>query len=174
LEKDQLEYLVDSKTQQIDELQGEIERLRDWSSSGDGANVALSSLVRIVGDNTASTRQRIRAAAAVLGYKTEGDIAQFVKKYLKSVCESTDIATDYRIEAGELLRRHEAPRIAPETVRPAYRDENAGPREPPVPLLELVRQRRERHIGLNERLSSARWFCPRTRRTQWITNTAFG
>jgi len=71
LEKDQLEYLVDSQTQQIEELQGEVERLRDWST-GNGANgdanIALSSLVRIVGDSDASTRQRIKAAAAILSY----------------------------------------------------------------------------------------------------------
>jgi hypothetical protein len=66
LEKDRLEYLVDSQTQQIEGLQGEVERLLDWSSGdANGANVALSSLVRIVGEGTASTRQRIRAAAAV-------------------------------------------------------------------------------------------------------------
>ncbi len=107
LEKDRLEYLVDSQTRQLEGLQSEVERLRDWSSGSDtnGANVALSTLARIVGDSTASTRQRIRAAAAVLGYKTQGDLA-----------------VDYKIEAGELLRKHEAPRVTPESVRPAYRD----------------------------------------------------
>jgi hypothetical protein len=124
LEKDRLEYLVDSQMRQIEGLQGELERLRDWSCGRDanGANIALSSLVRIVGDSTASTRQRIRAAAAILGYKTQDDVADFVKKYLKSLCESADISTDYKIEAGELLRRHEAPRVMSESVRPSYRD----------------------------------------------------
>src|SRR5215472_16967484 len=47
LEKDRLEYLAGSQTQQIEELQGEVERLRDWSSGSNAngeANVALSSL----------------------------------------------------------------------------------------------------------------------------------
>ena len=130
LEKDQLEYLVDSQTQQIEELQGEVERLRDWST-GNGANgdanIALSSLVRIVGDSDASTRQRIKAAAAILGYKVHDDgVIGFVKGFLGSVCADAEIATDYRIEAGELLRRHEAPRVTPESVRPAYCAEPEG------------------------------------------------
>jgi hypothetical protein len=70
MDKDQLESLVNSQTVQIGELQSEVECLRDWSSGSNAngeANVALSSLVRIVGDSTASTRQRLKAAAAVLG-----------------------------------------------------------------------------------------------------------
>jgi hypothetical protein len=124
LEKDRLEYLADSRAQQVEELQGEVERLRDWVSGSDanGANnVALSNLIKIVADNSASPRQRLRAAAAVLSYKTPNDVTDFVKKYLESLCGS-DEATDYKIEASELLRKHEAPRIASETVRPHYRD----------------------------------------------------
>ena len=123
--RDQLEFPADSRAQEIGELQGEVERLRDWSSgSNDGADIALSSLTRIVSDGTASPRQRIKAAGAVLGYRVRDDSAvEFVKRFLQSVCVSTDIATDYRIEAGELLRRHEAPRIASESVRPSYSDD---------------------------------------------------
>jgi hypothetical protein len=128
LEKDRLEHLVESQTQQIGELQGEVERLLDWrngNTNGDtnGGNIALSSLIRIVGDSAASTRQRIKAAAAILGYKVQDDgVVEFTKRFLQSVCESSDIAIDYKIEASELLRRHEAPRIASESVRPAYSD----------------------------------------------------
>jgi AraC-like DNA-binding protein len=105
-DNDRLVYSV------LEELPDEVEP--DWSNGGgaNGANVAVSSLVRIVGDSAASTRQRIRAAAAVLGYKVQDDaVTEFVKRFLESVCASVDIAADYRIEAGELLRRHEAPRI---------------------------------------------------------------
>jgi hypothetical protein len=128
LEKDRLEYLADSQAVQIQELQGELECLRNWTGSDANgeANVALSSLIRIVGDSAASTRQRIRASAAVLGYKVHDDgVTEFVKRFLESVCADADIATDYRIEAGELLRRHEAPRVMSESVRPTYR-ENEG------------------------------------------------
>jgi hypothetical protein len=148
LEKDQLEYLANSRAQQIDELQGEVKRLLNWSNSADAngdansANIALSSLIRIVGDSAASTRQRIRAAAAVLNYKAQADVSEFVRKYLQSLCENTDIAVDYRIEAGELLRRHEAPRVTPESIRPDYRDD--APTEPIEPLASVVARQRER------------------------------
>src|SRR6516164_4870690 len=117
------------KMRQIGELQVEVERLRDWSSGGDAngeANVALSSLVRIVGDSAITARQRLRAAAAVLGYKVQdAAVTEFVRRFLESVCADADIAIDYRIEAGALLRRHEAPRVMSESVRPTYR-ENEG------------------------------------------------
>ena len=130
LERDQLTHLVTVQTQQIGELRGEVVRLRDWASGdANGANnVALSNLIKIVADNSASTRQRLRAAAAVLSYKTPDDVTDFVKKYLESLCGS-DEATDYKIEASELLRKHEAPRIISETVRPSYRDSGGSEAE---------------------------------------------
>ena len=123
MSRDQLEYLADSRAQQVEELEA---RLRDWSGGDDanGANIALSSLLGIVSNTAATPRQRIRAAGAVLGYRVHDDSAvEFVKKFLQSVCVSSDIATDYKIEAGELLRKHESPRIASESVRPAYSDD---------------------------------------------------
>jgi hypothetical protein len=125
LERDQLAYLADSRAQQIEGLQDEIERLRDWSSGGDadGAGVAVSSLTQIVADSSASMRQRLKAAATVLGYKVRDDgVAEFTKRFLQSVCVDADIPIDYRIEASELLRKHEAPRVVSETIRPSYRD----------------------------------------------------
>jgi hypothetical protein len=148
LEKDRLEYLTNSQDRQIGELQGELERLRDWSAGGDAngeANVALSSLVRIIGDSGASTRQRLRASACVLNYKVHDDaVTEFVRRYLGAVCASADTPTDYRIEAGELLRRHEAPRVMSEIVRPIYRPDNVEPAEPPEDLKALVDRQRAR------------------------------
>jgi hypothetical protein len=141
LEKDRLEYLATSRAQRIEELQSENERLLNWSNGGD-AGVALPSLVRIVGDGSASTRQRLKAASAILAFQVQDDgVVEFTKRYLESVCTSTDIGNiDHKVEAAELLRRHEAPRIAPETVRPTYRDE--APKEPPEPLMQLVARRK--------------------------------
>ena len=123
LERDQLEHTVHVQSQQVEKLQGEVERLRDWSNGDDanGANVALGSLLRIVSDGSASPRQRVRAASAVLGYKVHDDSAvEFVRKFLQAMCMDAGIATDYKIEAGELLRKHESPRIASESVKPNY------------------------------------------------------
>jgi hypothetical protein len=148
-DRDQLEYLIDTQTQQIGKLQDKVERLLDWSNGGD-AGVALPSLVKIVGDDTASTRQRLKAAAAVLAYKVQDDaVIEFVKKFLGSVCASPDIGNiDYKIEAGELLRRHEAPKVSPETVRPNYRENEDRPAEPSEPLRDLVARRRARMYAM--------------------------
>src|SRR5262249_47044284 len=147
LEKDQLEYLADSQTRQIADLQGEIERLRDWSSGSDAngeANVALSSLVRIVGDSTASTRQRLRAAAAVFANEVlDAGILDFVKRFLESVCVNAEIATDYQVEAAALLRRYQAPRVVSEVVRPIYRTDDL-PEVEYEPLSVVVARQRER------------------------------
>jgi hypothetical protein len=146
LEKDQLEYLAHSQTRQIAELQGEVERLRDWSSGGANGetNVALSSLVRIVGDSAVSPRQRLRAAAAVLGYEVlDAGVLEFVKRFLESLCANAEIATDYRIEAGALLRRYEAPRVVSEIVRPTYRTDDSAAE--PVEPLSVVIARRKAH-----------------------------
>jgi hypothetical protein len=87
MDKDQLGYLAGSQTRQIEELQGEVERLRDWSSGSNANGVAVSNLAQIVSDSTtASTRQRLRAAAAVLGYKVQdAGIIEFAKRFLESL-----------------------------------------------------------------------------------------
>jgi hypothetical protein len=117
-----LEYLVDSQTQQIGELQGEVERLRDWSASDDanGGGVAIPSLVKIVADSASTMRQRLKAASTILAYRVQdSSVVDFTKRFLQSVCTSTVVATDHKLEASELLRKYEAPRVA---LRPDYRD----------------------------------------------------
>jgi hypothetical protein len=86
----------------------------------------------------------------------QDDTAEFVKRYLTSVCESTDVPVDYRIEAGELLRKHEAQRVMSEIIRPNYRDDDNV--EAVEPLSVVVARRRahcdkltaqiEREMGL--------------------------
>ena len=138
---DRLEYLTDTQARQIEGLQGEVESLRDWSSGGVNG-VAVSNLAQIVGNSAASTRQRLRAAAVILGYKVQdADVTAFTKRFLESLCANADIPTDYRIEAGELLRRSEDPAIRPSIERPPARTDN-NPEEPVIPLADLIAQRR--------------------------------
>jgi hypothetical protein len=102
-EASRLGHVADLQTEQIEELRGEVESLRDLASGTNG--VAVSNLVRIVADSNASPRQRLKAAGVVLGYRVQDPgISEFVKRYLETMCESAD-NIDYRIEAGELLRR---------------------------------------------------------------------
>jgi hypothetical protein len=109
--------VAESRSEQIQDLRDEVESLRDWANGTNG--IALGSLVRIVGDSSATVRQRLRAAGAVLAYKVDPDVSEFTKRFLESVCEDLDVLVDYRIEAGELLRKCEgAPRIMSAIERP--------------------------------------------------------
>ena len=105
---------------------------------------AVAALLRVIANADASVRQRVRAASTVLAYKTEDDGAvELAKQYLQLVASSADAAIDHKIEAAEQLRKCESRRILPEIVRPNYID-NAEPAEPsPIPIPELLRQRRE-------------------------------
>jgi hypothetical protein len=141
-DKDQLEYIVGTQTRQIEGLKDEVERLRDFSSGANGADVAVSTLVQIVSDTGASPRQRIKASGAILGYRVQDDkVIAFVRGFLETICIS-DIAIDHRTEAAELLRKLTAPRVMSEIVRPDYRDDDNL--EPPEPLKDLVARRRAR------------------------------
>jgi hypothetical protein len=109
-ENDRLEFVAESRSEQIQELRGEIENLRDWSGGSNGT--ALASLLRIVSDNGATIPQRLRASGVVLAYKVEPRVSTFVQSFLESVCENDSVLADHRIFAGELLRKIEgAPRI---------------------------------------------------------------
>jgi hypothetical protein len=133
-QNDRLEFVAGSRLEQIDQLRDQLDDLRDWASGTNG--VALGSLVRIVGDSSATVRQRLRAAGAVLAYKVDPDVSAFTKRFLESVCENVDVLVDYRIEAGELLRKIEgAPRIMAsiERIDPA-----------PVPDVDPEKEREER------------------------------
>ena len=85
LSRDQLEFLADSQAQQLAELRDQIEYLRDWSS-GNANGVAVSNLAQIVSSSTATTRQRLRAAGAILGYKVQdAGVTEFTRRFLESV-----------------------------------------------------------------------------------------
>jgi len=139
---DRLEYLADTQARQIEGLQGEVESLRDWSSGGING-VAVSNLAQIVSDSAASTRQRLRAAAVVLGYRVQdAAVTEFAKRFLESLCANADIPTDYRIEAGELLRRSEDVMIRPPIERSPASTVKAE--EVVEPIWDVVRRQRAR------------------------------
>jgi len=139
---DRLEYLVDLQAGRIEGLQGEMENLRDWSSGG-ANGVAVSNLAQIMSDSAASTRQRLRAAAVVLGYKVQDTaVTEFAKRFLESLCANANIPTDYRIEAGELLRRSEDAMIRPPIERlPARTDDTVKVEYEPLSVI-VARQKK--------------------------------
>jgi hypothetical protein len=94
-----------------------IEELPDISGNNGGA--AISALVGIVADNRHTVRQRLKASATILGYKTQDPgIIDFVKRFLEHLC-AADISADHRIWASELLRQSGGDaRILPQILRP--------------------------------------------------------
>jgi hypothetical protein len=146
-----LEFLADTRAEQIQELRDEIENFRNWANGGNG--VALASLVSIVGDPKATLRQKLRASATVLGYRVDDDrIGAFVRGFLESVCESADVLIDYKIEAAELLRKAAGDVL----LRPSI--EKLTTPAPPVDRelerreLEAESARKRRHIEEQSRL----------------------
>jgi len=113
-------------------------------SSGGVNGVAVSNLAQIVSNSAASTRQRLRAAAVVLGYKVQdAAVTEFAKRFLESLCANADIPTDYRIEAGELLRRSEDVMVRPPIERRTD-DVNSAEAEVVEPLSVVVARQRAR------------------------------
>jgi hypothetical protein len=98
----------------VEESQGELATPR-MSNGG----VAVSSLVEIVGDPSATLRQKLRASATVLGYRVQdAGVIEFVKRFLERLCANARISADYRVEAAEQLRRCQDPKIMPQIQRP--------------------------------------------------------
>jgi hypothetical protein len=115
-ERAQLEYLLSSQVERTEQLQSEVDALRDLASGTNG--IALENLIKIVTDTTASPRQRLKAASVILGYRVQNsEVTELAKRYLETLCASAE-NVDYRIEASEVLRRCEDPRIAPSVQRP--------------------------------------------------------
>jgi hypothetical protein len=120
LERDRFEYVKNAQALRIEELEGEVQRLLDWSGgNANRANVAISALVRAVGDSEVSTPRRLKAAAAILGYKVEDEaVSAFAIKFLEALCASSDTDIDHRIEAGRLLQQFRSPKILQPIERP--------------------------------------------------------
>jgi hypothetical protein len=121
------------------------EELPDISGNNGGA--ALLALVGIIADNRHTPRQRLKASATVLGYKTQDPgIIDFVKRFLEHLCVA-DISADHRIWASELLRQSGGDaRILPQILRP-----DLSPLRVLDPIAEeearrLEHERKRRHI----------------------------
>jgi hypothetical protein len=110
LERHQYKHVLELKAERISELEQQIEGIADNGS------VAVSSLVRIVGDTSVAVRRRLKAAAAILSFKVDDEsIVAFAVNYLESICASSDAHIDHKIEAGRLLQQFSNPRVIQRT-----------------------------------------------------------
>jgi hypothetical protein len=148
LERDRFEYVKNVQALRIEELECEVQRLLDWSGgNANGANVAISALVRVVGDSAVSTPRRLKAAAAILGYKVEDEaIIAFAVKFLEALCAGSDTHIDHRIEASRLLQQFKSPRVAQRTEYAVARQDDVETEETRRERAEAMQRRRE-HIN---------------------------
>jgi hypothetical protein len=152
LENDRLDYVAGARAERIQELRSEVEDLRDWSGSGNGT--AVVNLVRILTDTTASMRQRLRACALIIGYRSDPDTTAFARGFLEKVVTNPDTPIDYKLEAAEQLRKAEGDAMLRPTI------ERVTPPAPPIDPVkakaerEALHERRRAHIERQAQLDA--------------------
>ena len=66
---------------------------------------------------TVSTRRRIEAAEHLLNYECAEEVRVECKEFLTSIFEDSEQHVDIRLDALKLVRKFEAPKITPKTIR---------------------------------------------------------
>ena len=85
---------------------------------------AIDILLEIMMDPDYSTRRRIEAAEALLGFEAPAEAVNHAREYLASVFENREgEKIDDRMEAAQITRKLEAKKIAPRTVHLTRREE---------------------------------------------------
>jgi hypothetical protein len=153
----QFEHVLASRTERIEKLEAANRRLtgsRKAIAAGEAAGPAISALVEIMSDPTISIPKRLQAAEGLLAYKTLQDVAESAKLFLASIFTDPEQNIDHRLAATTALRRSEDVRIMPAIERPPARTD-VDPAEKPIPLRELVAQRRARADRMERELIEA-------------------
>jgi hypothetical protein len=85
---------------------------------------SITALLAIMSDESESMRRRIDSAAALLSHETPELVAERAKGFLTTLLEDRNrIMTDHRLEAAQLLRKAESPKIAQQSVRSVAADQ---------------------------------------------------
>jgi hypothetical protein len=84
---------------------------------------AIDTLLQIMRDTEVSTRRRIEAAEALLGFEAPVEAVGHAREYLVSVFEDREQAIDDRMDALKISQKFGAKRIAPQTVHLTRREE---------------------------------------------------
>jgi hypothetical protein len=84
---------------------------------------AVDILLEIMADAQMTTRRRIEAAEALLGFEAPPDAAASAREYLMEVADNREESIADRMDALQASRKFEAPKIAPQTVRATPHDE---------------------------------------------------
>jgi hypothetical protein len=138
-ETSRLEHIAGSQAEQIEELQSEVENLRNWASDGSNS-VAVEHLTKIVSDTSATVRQRIRACTLLLNYRSDHDTSAFARSFLEKVVSDPATPVDHRLEGLEQLRRA----AGDPQLRPVI--EKLTPPAPPVDPVKEKMEREAEHL----------------------------
>src|SRR5262245_28138917 len=66
-----------------------------------------------------SLRRRIKAASAILTFESPAEVIEETKAFLTQVFENPELHIDLRLDALEVMRKAEAPRVVKRTVSSA-------------------------------------------------------
>jgi hypothetical protein len=83
----------------------------------------IDTLLKIMSDPEMSTRRRIEAAEALLGYEAPADAVSRAREYLGEVFEDREQSIDLRMDALKISQKFGAKKIAPQTVHLTRREE---------------------------------------------------
>jgi hypothetical protein len=167
LQIDRLEFIVQVQTTRIEqqeakigELRTEIQRLIDWIADGslnysNGNGSAVQALVEIMQDGSLAMRRRIRAAETIVGYKAPEPVVELCKAFLASVFLDADADVDHKLDATELMRKLEAPRVMPGIERIVPPRDDAVDPEVERAKREEVMARRRAHLARQSALDAA-------------------
>jgi hypothetical protein len=84
---------------------------------------AVDILLEIMADAEMTTRRRIEAAEALLGFEAPPDAVARAREYLIEVADNRDESIADRMDALQISRKAEAAKITPQTVHMTRRDE---------------------------------------------------
>ena len=85
---------------------------------------AINALLEIMHDDsdTMSARRRVEAAEHLLDYECPEEVRIECKEFLTSIFEDSEQHVDIRLDALKLMRKFEAAKITPRTIRTAYQE----------------------------------------------------
>jgi hypothetical protein len=78
---------------------------------------AITTLIEIMSNEEISARRRIEACDSLLGYESPPEINEQAKEFLTKVFEDSEVEVGDRLEALKLMRKVEAAKVSPRTVR---------------------------------------------------------
>jgi hypothetical protein len=141
-------HRIEEQQTRIEELLAENQRLLNSQvavANGQATDTAVDTLIRIMTNPDIIMRRRIRACETIIGYRVPGAIVDACKQFLVSVYSNPSAAVDHQLEASDLMRRLESPKVSPQIVRLVHREPDDG-RSPEEKRKQLATEMERRRL----------------------------